>query len=149
MESKNNVLDLTTIIKRGRIQGIGNELFTPELAVKIGAAYGSYLGPNGIVVVSREYNNNNRMLKRAFISGLMSAGVDILNLHFAPLPVLQFCIRRFGAGGGVYFASFNAENLQNQIRFFDASGVEYDNLMESLKDVHPGRKFSRDEMNER
>ena len=27
--------------------------------------------------------------------------------------------------------------------------VEYNNLMESLKDVRPGRKFTRDEMNER
>ena len=27
--------------------------------------------------------------------------------------------------------------------------VEYDNLMGSLKDVRPGRKFARDEMNER
>ena len=26
---------------------------------------------------------------------------------------------------------------------------EYDNLMQSLQDVRPGRKFSRDEMNER
>ena len=31
----------------------------------------------------------------------------------------------------------------------DSICVEYDNLMESLKDVHPDRKFTRDEMNER
>lgn len=31
----------------------------------------------------------------------------------------------------------------------DSICVEYDNLMESLKEVHPGRKFTRDEMNER
>jgi hypothetical protein len=27
--------------------------------------------------------------------------------------------------------------------------IEFDNLMQSLQDVRPGRKFSRDEMNER
>jgi hypothetical protein len=31
----------------------------------------------------------------------------------------------------------------------DSICVEYDNLMELLKDVHPDRKFTRDEMNER
>lgn len=31
----------------------------------------------------------------------------------------------------------------------DALGKEYDALMESLADVQAGRKFSRDEMNER
>jgi hypothetical protein len=31
----------------------------------------------------------------------------------------------------------------------DNIDIEFDNLMQSLQDVRPGRKFSRDEMNER
>ena len=31
----------------------------------------------------------------------------------------------------------------------DSICVEYDNLMESLKDIYPGKKFTRNEMNER
>ncbi len=139
-----HITDLTKLMKRGRIQGVGNSELTPELAAKIGASLGTYLKSSGILVVSREYNNNNRMLKRAFIGGVMSSGLDILNLHSASIPVLQFCIRRFGATGGVYFSSFNSNELLNQIRIFDASGIEYEqNNLESINEYFKNNKIKR------
>ncbi|MHA1474751.1 MAG: hypothetical protein ACTSQ5_06145 [Promethearchaeota archaeon] len=138
------ITDLSTIIKRGRIEAIGNKIITPELAAKIGGAVGSFLGPNGIMVVAREFNNNNRMLKRAFISGLMSTGVNILNLHSAPVPVLQFSIRRFGAESGVYFGNGSATEGIIQIRFFDSSGIEYDKSnLESVNAYFKNNKIKR------
>lgn len=138
------VKDLTEIINRGRIQAIGNEILTPELSAKIGAAFGTYLGSKGIAVVAREYSNNNRMLKRAFLGGLMSAGIDILNLHSAPAPVLQFCIRRFGASAGVYFSSVSTGKMQNQIRFYDSSGIEFDkSKLDSVNEYLKNNKIKR------
>jgi len=137
------ITDLSTIIKRGRIQAIGNKVITPELAAKIGGAVGTYLG-SGIMVVAREFNNNNRMLKRGFISGLMSTGVNILNLHSAPVPVLQFCIRRFGAEAGVYFGNGSASEGIVQIRFFDSTGIEYDKSnLESVNEYFKNNKIKR------
>ncbi|UYP47745.1 Phosphoglucomutase/phosphomannomutase [Candidatus Lokiarchaeum ossiferum] len=138
------ILDLSEIMERGRIQATGNEVLTPEAAAKIGAALGSYLGPKGILVVAREYSNNNRMLKRAFIGGVMSAGIDILNLHSAPAPVLQFCIRRFGASAGVYFSSVSSGKLQNQIRFYDSSGIEFNRAsIDSVNEYFKNNKIYR------
>jgi mannose-1-phosphate guanylyltransferase/phosphomannomutase len=138
------IKDLSTIIVRGRIQCVGNKELTPELAAKIGAAFGSYYKTQGIIVVSREYNNNNRMLKRAFIGGLMSAGINILNLHSASVPVLQFCIRRFGATGGVYFSSFSSGELQNQILFYDSSGIEFErNHLDSINEYFKNNRIYR------
>ncbi len=118
--------DLTPITERGRIIAQANEVLTPELSAKIGAVHGTYIGENGIVVVARDYSNNSRMLKRAYISGVMSAGVNVLNLHSAPLPLVEFCIRRFGAnGGGVFFGSGHTYGGETSIRFFDSSGIEY------------------------
>ena len=141
---KENPQSLKEIIKRGRITGIGNQELTPELAAKIGGSLGSYLGPNGILVVGREYSNNTRMLKRSFIGGVMSAGVNVLNLHSAPIPVLQFCVRRFGANGGAYFSSIASGNLLNVIRFFDSSGIEYDlSQLESIDEYFKGNNIKR------
>ncbi len=138
------ITDLSTIIKRGRIEAKGNKIITPELAAKIGGAVGSYLGSDGIMVVAREFNNNNRMLKRAFISGVMSTGVNILNLHSAPVPVLQFSIRRFGAESGVYFGNGSATEGIIQIRFFDSSGIEYDkSALESVNEYFKNNKIKR------
>ncbi|MHA1745424.1 MAG: hypothetical protein ACTSWW_05460 [Promethearchaeota archaeon] len=139
-----NTKSLKEIIKRGRISGIGNEELTPELAAKIGGALGSYLGPKGILVVGREYSNNTRMLKRSFIGGVMSAGVNVLNLHSAPIPVLQFSVRRFGANGGAYFSSVASGNLLNVIRFYDSSGIEYNlTQLESIDEYFKDNNIQR------
>ncbi|MCF2141706.1 MAG: hypothetical protein K9W44_16765 [Candidatus Lokiarchaeota archaeon] len=138
------ITNLKDIINRGRIQAIGNEILTPELAAKIGAAFGTYLGSKGIAVIAREYSNNNRMLKRAFIGGLMSSGVDILNLHSAPVSVLQFSIRRFGASAGAYFSSVSTGKMQNQIRFYDSSGIEFDiKKLDSVNEYLRQNKINR------
>ena len=136
--------ELSAVISRGRIRGVGNVALTPELVTKIGAAHGTYVGKKGTLVVAREYNNNNRMLKRAYISGVMSAGVEILNLHSAPVPVLQFCIRRFGASGGVYFSTGTSLEGEVTIRFFDSAGVEYNQKnIESINEIFKSNKIYR------
>ncbi len=137
-------MDLTQIMERGRIQATGNEILTPEIAAKIGASLGTYLGPKGILVVAREYSNVNRMLKRAFIGGVLSTGVDVLNLHSAPVPVLQFCVRRFGASGGAFFSSVASGKLQNQIRFYDSSGIEFSrSTIESVNEYFKNTRIFR------
>ncbi len=55
----------------------------------------------------------------------MSTGIDLLDLHVTPLPLLQFCIRRFGASGGVYFTSGHARFEETSIRFFNSLGIEF------------------------
>ncbi len=139
-----DITDLTQIIKRGRIRAPGNEVITAEFSAKLGGAHGSYLGTKGVVVVSREYNNLNRMIKRSYIGGVMGAGVDLLNLHSAPVPVLQFCIRRFGANGGAFFSTGSSLEGESTIRFFDSAGVEYNiKNLESVNEHFKSDKINR------
>ncbi len=46
-------------------------------------------------------------------------------MHYAPVPLLQFCIRRFGADGGVYLSSGHVYEGDTGIRFYDTSGIEF------------------------
>ncbi|MHA1339827.1 MAG: hypothetical protein ACTSRZ_06755 [Promethearchaeota archaeon] len=140
--------ELKSITQFGRISAKANEILTPELSAKIGATHGTYLGNKGILVVARDYFNNSRMLKRAYIAGCMSAGIDILNLHSAPLPLVQFCIRRFGASGGTYFSSGATFEQDTQIRFYDSSGVEFTTQnVESLNEIFRNNKIIRSKAN--
>lgn len=136
--------DLSEIIERGIISAKANDILTPELAAKIGAVHGTYLPDKGILVAARDYNNNSRMLKRAYISGAMSTGNNILNLHSAPLPLVQFCIRRFGATGGVFFSSGHTYHGETAIRFFDSSGIEFSlKNMATIANLFKSNKINR------
>jgi len=118
------IKNLNELKKGGRIVGRANYVFTPEVSSSIGSIHGSLFKPNESIVMGRDYHNDSRMLKRAYTSGVMSTGIDLLNLSDCTFPLLQFTIRRFGASGGVYFSGGHLYSEDVGIRFLDAGGIE-------------------------
>ncbi|MCD6301258.1 MAG: phosphoglucomutase, partial [Staphylothermus sp.] len=107
-----------------RITGVPNLEFTPEDASNLGAIIGSWYGVNSIVVSGRDYNPSSRMLKRAFISGLMSVGVEVMDFHESVAGEIAYSIKRFGARGG--FIVVNNSILTDHVMFkiFTNPGIE-------------------------
>ena len=120
------VQNLNELNKRGRIIGRANYIFTPEISSSIGSIHGSLFNEDETIVIGRDYHNDSRMLKRGYTSGVMSTGVDILNLSDCTYPLSQFTIRRFGASGGVYFSGGHLYSEDVGIRFVDAGGIEFE-----------------------
>jgi len=118
------ITNLNELKKNGRIIGKANYVFTPEIASSIGSIHGSIINQNESIVMGRDYHNDSRMLKRAYTSGLMSTGINLLNLADCTFPLLQFTIRRFGASGGVYLSGGHLYSEDVGIRFLDAGGIE-------------------------
>lgn len=118
------VKNLNELNKNGRIIGKANYIFTPEISSSIGSIHGSLFNQNESVVMGRDYHNDSRMLKRAYTSGLMSTGINLLNLSDCTFPLLQFTIRRFGASGGVYLSGGHLYSEDVGVRFLDAGGIE-------------------------
>jgi phosphomannomutase len=119
------VENLNDLNKNGRIIGRANHIFTPEISTVIGSIHGSMFNENETIVIGRDYHNDSRMLKRGYTSGVMSTGVNILNLSDCTYPLLQFTIRRFGASGGVYFSGGHLYSEDVGVRFVDAGGIEF------------------------
>jgi len=118
------IKNLNELKKDGRIIGRANYIFTPEISSSIGSIHGSLFNQNESIVMGRDYHNDSRMLKRAYTSGLMSTGINLLNLSDCTFPLLQFTIRRFGASGGVYLSGGHLYSEDVGIRFLDAGGIE-------------------------
>ncbi len=118
------IKNLNELKKNGRIVGRANYVFTPEISSSIGSIHGSLLKQNESIVMGRDYHNDSRMLKRAYTSGMMSTGINLLNLSDCTFPLLQFTIRRFGASGGVYFSGGHLYSEDVGIKFLDAGGIE-------------------------
>ena len=118
------ITNLNELKKNGRIIGKANYVFTPEIASSIGSIHGSIINQNESIVMGRDYHNDSRMLKRAYTSGLMSTGINLLNLADCTFPLLQFTIRRFGASGGVYLSGGHLYSEDVGVRLLDAGGIE-------------------------
>jgi mannose-1-phosphate guanylyltransferase / phosphomannomutase len=106
------------------ISGLANVELTPELAAKVGAAYGSTLPVGGTVLVNRGHSKGARMIKRAIISGLPSAGIDVLDTSTLPIPVARFETRMSRAGGGIHVRMSPFDPRLVDIKLFDANGAD-------------------------
>jgi len=115
---------LDELNKNGRIVGRANYIFTPEIASSIGSIHGSSFKQDETIVIGRDYHNDSRMLKRGYTAGVMSTGVNVLNLTECTFPLLEFTIRRFGASGGAYFSGGHLYSEDVGVRFADAGGIE-------------------------
>lgn len=111
---------------RWGVTGLVNVDLTPEFAAKLGAAYGGILPKGTTVTVNRDSHYTPRMIKRALISGLPSAGIHVLDLRNVPIPVARHYTRAVGAAGGVHvrLSPFDARIVD--IKFFDRRGLDLD-----------------------
>jgi len=69
------------------------------------------------------------MLKRSFVGGLLSAGINVRDVKMVPLPVLRYKLTTFGEVGGVHFRQSPDEPAATEIVFFDADGVEFSSAL--------------------
>jgi len=104
------------------VTGLVNVDLTPEMAAQLGAAFGATLPRGATVTINRDPHRSPRMIKRAIISGLPSAGVNVLDLRSAPIPVARFMTRYLGARGGIHVRLSPFDQRTVDIRFFDGQG---------------------------
>ncbi|MGE5379653.1 MAG: sugar phosphate nucleotidyltransferase, partial [Methylocystaceae bacterium] len=105
------------------VSGLVNLEITPDFMSKLGAAYGSILGNRRFVAVGSDSSRAASMLKRAFISGLMSTGVNVYEIGSIPSPVTRFCVRLLKADGGVHIRLSAQDNTALMVEFYDRLGL--------------------------
>ena len=104
------------------VTGVVNVDLTPEFAAKMGAAFGATLPKGSTVTINRDPHRSPRMIKRAVISGLPSAGIHAADLRSMPIPVARYYTRVTDAVGGVHVRLSPFDQRVVDIRFFDGQG---------------------------
>ncbi len=112
-----------SLFRKNGVMGIANIELTPDFACKLGASFGGYLKKGATVVTSRDSGPVARMMKRAMISGLLSVGVNVLDMRSMPLPISRHGILGSQAGGGVHIRLAPGDPKMALIEFFDEQGV--------------------------
>ncbi|MDO5862224.1 MAG: phosphoglucosamine mutase [Thermoplasmata archaeon] len=105
------------------VRGVANEDMCCELALGMGRAVGAILGRR--IAVASDPRTSSQMLKGALCAGLMSVGVDVVDLGMIPTPALQHYIRVRGDldGGVMITASHNPPEF-NGIKCVAGDGTE-------------------------
>lgn len=106
------------------VSGLANIDLTPEFVVKLGASYGSTLKLGSTVLVSRDQRSVSRMVSRAIIAGLMSAGIDVQNLEATAIPIARTMMKSLmDVSGGIHIRLEPNRPDYLLIEFFDKQGI--------------------------
>jgi mannose-1-phosphate guanylyltransferase/phosphomannomutase len=109
---------------REAVAGLINVDLTPETALRIGIALGTALKRGERVVTSRAAPPACRLLKRAVLSGVISTGVHVADLHVMAPVVTRHFLKSEGMGAGVHVRPSARDPEVMQIQFFEAPGIQ-------------------------
>jgi mannose-1-phosphate guanylyltransferase/phosphomannomutase len=107
-----------------RITGHSNIEMNPEFGARLGAAFGAFVGPGKTIVTSRDGDNVSRMMSRAFMCGVISAGVQVNDLRATPIPILRHELGTGGEAGGVHARKSPYDSRKTDLIFFDKDGKD-------------------------
>jgi phosphomannomutase len=121
------------------VRGIVGESLTPELVVSFAQAFGTYVD-SGRMLVCRDTRSSGPMVQAAVVSGLLSAGCEVIDLGVCPTPTLQLAVRWLGAQGGVSITGGHNPAAWNALKFVRGDGLYLNTTQaeELLDIVHQG-----------
>jgi phosphomannomutase len=110
---------------------VGTDL-TPELVARHAAAFGAWVresasdGRTPSVVLGRDARTSGPMFTRAAAAGLMSVGVDAIELGIVPTPTVQMAVEHHHAGGGLILTASHNPIEWNALKFVGPDGIFLD-----------------------
>ncbi|GAC1542403.1 MAG: mannose-1-phosphate guanyltransferase [Candidatus Velthaea sp.] len=130
------------------VSGLANVEITPEFAMKLGQAMGSFLRPGQTVLTSRDAHPASRIMNRCVISGLLSVGIHVEDLQAMPLPVARYATREKG-DGAVHTRVAPHDPNDLLIEILDSAGINVDkNTERKIENVFFREDFRRTSMDE-
>jgi mannose-1-phosphate guanylyltransferase / phosphomannomutase len=106
------------------VTGLCNIEITPEFAATLGAAYGVMIGNGAQITTSRDPHKSSRMIYRALLSGILSAGVNVSDLEMVPIPINRYELKAMKSGGGFHVRKSPFDPQVTDIKFFDHNGMD-------------------------
>lgn len=85
------------------IRGLVDQEIQDDDVVRLGKAFATYLAPHGRrrVVVGRDCRLSSERYRDLLLQGMLSAGLDVVDVGVVPTPLFYFAIRHLDREGGV------------------------------------------------
>jgi phosphomannomutase len=121
-----NTLMISVSGMRGHV---GTDL-TPELVARHAAALGAWVrltaAQRPTVVLGRDARTSGPMFAHAAFAGLMSVGVDVVDLGIVPTPTVQLAVEHHHAGAGLILTASHNPIEWNALKFVGPDGIFLD-----------------------
>ena len=100
-------------------------MLTPQMALEVGLAVGTYLKGKGTVVIAKDIRTSALPIEYAFISGLVSTGCSAKTLGIVSTPTLAMSLNYLNADCGVVITASHNTPEYIGLKFWNPSGMGY------------------------
>lgn len=131
------------------ITGLANIEITPEFALKLGSSFASIFERGVVINTSRDDNKVSRMINRALICGLSSAGVTTSDMRVAPISVARHAVKNSPAKAAVHVRIAPRNPHSILIELFDENGITINKKTErKIENIFSREDFRRSSFGE-
>lgn len=134
-------MSVEDIFRAYDVRGVYGEDLTPDVALRIGRAFGTHLGGKGAVCLGRDGRTSSPVIARSFSAGLSSTGVEVHDIGMVPIPVSNFATMRGGFAGGAYITASHNPPRYNGVRFRHPDGSGYTEENGRVKEMFLSGQF--------
>ncbi len=132
---------MQNIFRAYDIRGLLDNEINEENVEKIGKAFGTFLNGEGTVVVSRDTRRDGKKLKKSLIDGLLSTGVDVLDIGMQSTPVLNFYCNYTNSKAGAQITASHNPPEYSGVRFRKGNGIGFPESIPKVKEIFFSENF--------
>ena len=126
------------------IRGTLEEMLGPENSAKIGLAIATFFGEGSTLLVGRDNRVQSQPVALSVISGLISGGVNVVDLGMVPTPALLYTLKDLKLDGAIIVTGSHALPEITGILVFKADTSELDKgEEEAIEEAYFNNKLNR------
>ncbi len=136
-----------SILRAADIRGVAGLTLTEKTAEQIGKAFGSVLVRNGLkkCVVGGDGRLSTPALSQSLVQGLLSCGIDVINIGCCPTPMLYFAAYLTDHAGGIMVTAshnpkeYNGFKMQINRKSFCGEDIKHLGTLIQKQDFEQGK----------
>jgi len=126
------------------VRGVINKELTVETWLALGCSLGTTLSIGSRVGIATDTRTSGEMVKSSLISGLLSTGVDVIDMGILPTPALALLTREMGFNAGLMVTASHNPPEYNGLKLFGSDTIGYgDEEQTILEEIYHSGSFRR------
>jgi phosphoglucosamine mutase len=128
------------------IRGVVNQDLSPDFCRRVALAIGTTLPPASTICIATDTRISRNIIKEAVCAGLLSCGINVVDLGILPTPALALLTRESDCAAGIMVTASHNPPEFNGIKLFSENSVGYSQAQEAeIEKVYFEQKFRQGE----
>jgi len=131
------------IFREYDIRGVVDQDLTNELVYLLGRSFSTYLSSKGKqrVVVGRDGRLSSPRFRESLVQGMISGGLDVVDIGVCPTPVFYFSLFHLNREGGVMITGSHNPSEFNGFKVCVGKETIYGEEIQNLRKLAEARRF--------